>query len=1466
MGQLRWIDFETNTCNVHIDFERLCRSFFKLWLFDKSTLFFQSPNQSGVEIEPIILDLKNTSFQAKYFTNRIDYQQIRDSMDAVFRNYKPGEIETIYLFCNLDFTLRGKAYMGIVEASKEHNITIIPVTNLSILDQISVNPVFSSLKEAFFGKHNLKHQWFIDITNISLSDLSGRYDKDFNVDVSIQKSLEYFFETKSAQNHAIVCMDKSIDYIRNLRYTNDEIKTSVISKIGKIKSLVARHLMHSIVSESVFTDEICAIEKIVTSIIEEQKQLQAGEDGKRSNRIKINSLQQTIRDYQELKSSINQLIDGSDEHPISVLQSRVLIIEGDAGAGKSQLVGFEANKNKIERRIILLLGQKLISETDPWSQIKSQLGIQSTIDDFFGALEGHGVVDNSPTIIIIDAINESAYYSIWKNYINLLITKVENYKFVKLIVTVRSSYKDLIFSSNIFDLIKSKKVINLTHLGFEENPRAAMLRYFQKFDIPLDTASYYPFEFSNPLLLRLFCESYDKNVVNQRITYESMFASLIIKENDHIKTLLQITDKYNYEKDILDETNIAMLRSHNNYITRKEINSLFAKNQDYIRVFNKMILGQVLISYRDSSGTEMIYYRYEKMADYMLAQRIIQKYKSIYSLRRFLIKKAANQRVGKYRISVGVCTAVFGQLHKYKNYKFAHALLKLPKNKYFEIPQVIQSIIDSHSIVESNRIDPKKFSHFISKAASIYEPSRVLNSAFSVLMINAAKETNPINAVFLVEHLLKYTLSDRDFYWTIYINEEFNHDFSRIKNTIDMILSDSWSCPETKRHLLALELTCFFTSSNRTLRDKASRALVKILTSHLEISLTVLSSFSKINDSYVLQRLLGCILGSVLTSPVSHISIPKYKELANLVYSIVFNKSPIYQEILIRDYAREIVEYGECLGISFDFDMSKVKPPYPEYKLPTLDTKRIRKDYKMGSQEAKDYRSASHLIAASMAPEGLNTQVGIGYGDFGRYIFQSGLQNFQNVAILDFYYYALSYIKDVLGFTDRFTDYDSHTYSYDRHNHVIERIGKKYQWMAAYHAWAIASDIHPLKKWYDSSSDRFNGPWAPYVRDFDPTLSLSNSDRIYTIDGFKGIPSQRFNSFSPNFNDWINNKKDVFAYEKVLELIDNNGIEWISLLFSETDRSNKSYEVDHQEVWREAGAFFCKKENETPYRELLMKQFFWGRWFYRRYSTYQLFSREYVWSPGYHDFYSDEFSDVEIPTGIFVTKSVETPRMPKFFIELEKKAAKKHVKEDGMKIVKEDGMKIYNVLEDSIEDVEECDTIEINIDDEMETEIIEQEVEVKNTIQVKKTWIEYVWEQEYDYSKDNGSVGYLIPSADIINYFGLVQMHDGLWYKDNTLVCADLSLVKDINREGLYIRKDYLLEFLKGNHYSIFWICLGEQNDVKKRGSFDILPESIFHDLSLFIYLENNKIVKTGMKFGNRENDDKNLTHYTELE
>ena len=178
---ITWQKFETINTDKPVAFERMCRLIFNFVLFQGEAVFKQSPNNAGVEIEPLFCDLlnKRVSFQSKYFSSSVDYSLISHSFDTTIKTYN-GKIDTVYLYCNKDFTLDCKQYKNLEKKLNDSNIELISITNQSVLDLIITNKN-EIISDTFFGAVSLSDEWFSKVSSAALSNLEPRFNNSNNV-------------------------------------------------------------------------------------------------------------------------------------------------------------------------------------------------------------------------------------------------------------------------------------------------------------------------------------------------------------------------------------------------------------------------------------------------------------------------------------------------------------------------------------------------------------------------------------------------------------------------------------------------------------------------------------------------------------------------------------------------------------------------------------------------------------------------------------------------------------------------------------------------------------------------------------------------------------------------------------------------------------------------------------------------------------------------------------------------------------------------------------------------------------------------------------------------------------------------------------------------------------------------------------------------------------------------------------
>lgn len=98
-------------------------------------------------------------------------------------------------------------------------------------------------------------------------------------------------------------------------------------------------------------------------------------------------------------------------------------------------------------------------------------------------------------------------------------------------------------------------------------------------------------------------------------------------------------------------------------------------------------------------------------------------------------------------------------------------------------------------------------------------------------------------------------------------------------------------------------------------RDEATKALVNLLSEKVDVLIGIMRSFEKVDDMYIYERLFAVAYGVVLRTSSSG----ELLNLAKYVYDTIFKHNNPPKNILLRDYARNIIEY-----VSYTMEMTSI--------------------------------------------------------------------------------------------------------------------------------------------------------------------------------------------------------------------------------------------------------------------------------------------------------------------------------------------------------------------------------------------------------------------------------------------------------------------------------------------------------------------------------------------------------------
>ncbi|MFC7047868.1 hypothetical protein [Emcibacter nanhaiensis] len=213
-----------------------------------------------------------------------------------------------------------------------------------------------------------------------------------------------------------------------------------------------------------------------------------------------------------------------------------------------------------------------------------------------------------------------------------------------------------------------------------------------------------------------------------------------------------------------------------------------------------------------------------------------------------------------------------------------------------------------------------------------------------------------------------------------------------------------------------------------------------------------------------------------------------------------------------------------------------------------------------------------------------------------------------------------------LGWSEElFSDFEvAHARHIDRSRRRIERIGKKYQWIAFYELLArLADNVHWVGPGYSNEADQtYQGPWQIHDRDIDPTVPIRSIKYSGTEESDLSAWWQKGEvSFADGdregLKDWMLSRNNIPAFEKCIKFLDSASNEWMVLRgFLSVDKKMDSDEgvLPTQTYWHRINSVLIHEDDiEALKTRLEGKNLRSPDLLSVPNNEYQIFLREYPW-------------------------------------------------------------------------------------------------------------------------------------------------------------------------------------------------------------------------------------------------------------
>ena len=819
----------------------------------------------------------------------------------------------------------------------------------------------------WFGKRGFDQSWFEACLNGAIRTAGPRYTPKVHVELDIALQLETFGRTDDAFNRIkslAIGIRQRLQFLRypivanddsRGRYDLDELLRAgedVLDAFAALESTPAGELSLAAVAEKVAAAEsVASAAHGAVSELEHEYEAQRSRDD-RGMRHPDNPFTRIARDIYGLQNELGKARAGLAD-AAKFGNSRLMILKGAAGTGKTHLLcDFARKRADAEAPVILLMGQRFTEPAEPWGQVLQQVEMHGEpIDHFVGALEAAAQASNSRALVMIDAVNEGRGREIWPNHLSAFLARLEETPWIGVVLSVRTTYEEVVIPEGVRDRAPS-----VIHHGFEGHEYDAARMFFTNYGLEFQSTPILDTEFRNPLYLKTICEGLSRNGETRLprgfhgIT--SAFDLYLDAVNKQLADLLDYNPKDNLVRRAAGSIAAQFVESELRWLPRAQAEEMvneFLPGMSFSKsLYHGLVTAGVLVEEMNwgsnVAGEEVVFIAYERFMDHIVADSLLKTYpndsrpRGMFGRLRLLLKDCvggflnilAQNRAEPLTQRGGL--TFLNEAERYVSPGLIEALcIQVPEQTGQELVRLAPQLLNTWGIGEAfqESIIWRKLDAFSDDTGEVWNEliasKKIWGNPIDTLLTVSTIPDHPFNAEHLDRRLRRDSIPDRDAWWSTHLHEayETNGPVDRLVDWASNVSPDD-SPEDTVVDLSAVTLAWILTTPNRFLRDKATKALVLLLTGRLESAARMVERFADVDDPYVAERVYAVTYGVAMRSH----DTANVEQLASSVYEKVFASGSPPAHILLRDYARGVVERAVYLGADIFINEDLIHPPY----------------------------------------------------------------------------------------------------------------------------------------------------------------------------------------------------------------------------------------------------------------------------------------------------------------------------------------------------------------------------------------------------------------------------------------------------------------------------------------------------------------------------------------------------------
>jgi hypothetical protein len=880
------------------------------------------------------------------------------------------------------------------------------------------------------------------------------------------------------------------------------------------------------------------------------------------------------------------------------------VLSGGWGVGKTHGV-CDVSCQRLGQQLLscVVFGHQFGGEPDLWTRLAESLGLPITLgkDGLLDALNAAAEASGQPLILFIDAINETRPLQYWRNRLAAVVEEIRRRPSLRICFTCRTPYLS-------HCLPEAHGLPAVEHPGFKGVEQIACTAFFEHYRLKPPVAPILQPELGNPLYLRLVCETLRSRGIDELPTGWSSTAQVI-------SAFLEEKEKeFARDKDVSPNARIvtaslrsiarAIVESGQSKLSWSEASGAICKTRPEVStlgVVEWLVRANLLIEEAPYASAgfppeSMVRPAFERLGDSLIASELLT-------------------RLGR-EASLDSAFDAGGQLHPWvqdrtavkENYGVLSALsILIPEHEAGrELPELVTSdeVRDALLEIVVTSIpwrDPRSFSsttrEVVVKALRKPELCQIATDS----LMSVAWQPSAIDATWLHELLSGIPFARRDAHWCGYLHQSYEQSgpvrrlidaaFDLPLDTLELGVAERW----------AIALLWFTAAADRRIKDWATRALIRVLIARPDVIPELLARFLHVDDDEVRERLLLASYGALIISRNTNVT----KRVTSTLQAAFRDSPQDFHNALIRDHVRCISELTRELNIlSEDCDPQlTMRPIVSEWPLELPSEDQVEEWGELLRFKLSEFFSDFFKYSMSCLRP---WEHAFPRGDMGKWIIQRVARDFgyEGSGCEDYDRYMLS------------------KYGGGRGKPAwVERIGKKYQWIAMYQ---IASRLH------DHVTREFDS-WEPAPlrtplilleeRKLDPTLLPDICEGKRAAAWWITASADLDVTKTLSDEEWVAREEDVPALEKLLSIVVRDGQNW-RLLVSYPSWGQRSEDADwndpYRQVWMHIEGYLVQKKDFAIAYDCLHRRNFFGRWMPEGATWLYGFASEYPWATAFN--------------------------------------------------------------------------------------------------------------------------------------------------------------------------------------------------------------------------------------------------------